>query len=625
MITNNHLLKDMVDAKTLEQLISPFASEIGIGTGIYLPNGERVGDSKEHQPFCSYLRSFPKGNALCLACDRKKIEAMANTKTPAVQEYTCHAGLTDICAPIMVNTGKRRELVGIFFTGQIVPANKKTISTSNDKKINKIAEACGIPKAGLLNAYVTTKRKPTRFIKHVRNWTKTSAAVIAKLVTRRLHIHRLWLDIINQGDNESGILRAVKEHITHGEISVFLLPKKGSGKDSNRIYLKMTSHKDLDKVIRKTCPDNYSYQSGEGFTGWVFGKGEVLHVANVHSRTEPVFDRFDAPNWSHKVLDVSSWKKTKSYLGVPIKRAGSNKILGVIRAIRLKGQPAFNTFEIESLTGIGVLLADLIEKAELSRINAERSAKIISHNVEAHQLAKTLFNLKDILRTNAHTLQSEAASSNSWMLATADIIERAESWARTCTILGKFLALSSENTQETITALQAGRMNYSAISLNQLVNSIADYLKPQALGLGVNYDFTLSENVIIYGDRHLLWSAIENIFENAMVHGSGKFLPILPNPLPNVRIKASLTQIPAGIVRLEVSDDGIGLTTEQLNRMRRIFGDVREIGYGASFGVTVIAFVALMHNGSVRIEPNKPQGVKLTMTLPCNLKHNTNY
>jgi len=51
--------------------------------------------------FCGYIREFKEIDAKCRLCDKEAVDYCKKTKKPHI--YTCHGGLTECIAPILVN------------------------------------------------------------------------------------------------------------------------------------------------------------------------------------------------------------------------------------------------------------------------------------------------------------------------------------------------------------------------------------------------------------------------------------------------------------------------------------------------------------------------------------------
>jgi two-component system nitrogen regulation sensor histidine kinase NtrY len=99
------------------------------------------------------------------------------------------------------------------------------------------------------------------------------------------------------------------------------------------------------------------------------------------------------------------------------------------------------------------------------------------------------------------------------------------------------------------------------------------------------------------------------------------FLNILTNavealeglPGPAVRIAAALDP-KAGAVRVEVRDNGPGLTPEERSRMFEPYFSSKKGGTG--LGLTIVKSIVNDHQGFIRVLPNQPTGTVLVVELP---------
>jgi ligand-binding sensor protein len=70
--------------------------------------------------YCTLLRSDKKGDAACRKCDQNAFRQAAKYQTPYI--YRCHAGLTEIIAPIQTSAD---EWVGYLMIGQAKPPENR--------------------------------------------------------------------------------------------------------------------------------------------------------------------------------------------------------------------------------------------------------------------------------------------------------------------------------------------------------------------------------------------------------------------------------------------------------------------------------------------------------------------
>lgn len=107
-------MKNFYEYTQIEQLLKDFYAVTGQRVGIFDRDANII--LEYPQPccdFCSHIRRSPKGYKACMNCDRTWIEEASSGKTV---KYRCHAGLIEICAPIMDEIG----IIGYFMFGQVL-------------------------------------------------------------------------------------------------------------------------------------------------------------------------------------------------------------------------------------------------------------------------------------------------------------------------------------------------------------------------------------------------------------------------------------------------------------------------------------------------------------------------
>ncbi len=85
-----------------------------------VPGGEA--QRRTYAPFCHYVRSVMNRSDLCMACDRRAANRVANSEEPT--HYWCDWGMVDMAIPIMLHG----FCLGVIFCGQ------KTLKDSSDSE-----------------------------------------------------------------------------------------------------------------------------------------------------------------------------------------------------------------------------------------------------------------------------------------------------------------------------------------------------------------------------------------------------------------------------------------------------------------------------------------------------------
>ena len=159
--------------------------------------------------------------------------------------------------------------------------------------------------------------------------------------------------------------------------------------------------------------------------------------------------------------------------------------------------------------------------------------------------------------------------------------------------------LERDNALETI--------NRAPVDLPELLRECAERLRPQAEAKGIALTVNAPESYVIDGDAQLLSSAISNLVTNAIRHSGSK------------TVLLSLSIVPEG-VRIEVEDRGIGIPSEQRDRVFERFHRVdaarnAQTG-GAGLGLAIVRRIARLHGGDVMLEPVEPSGCRFVLSLP---------
>ncbi len=118
----------------------------GLNVAIYPPNSlaEVKLTSTKVNPCCEWLRQRQTGLARCNECERKRFQAVLESKQHVVE--VCHAGFLDIALPII----EQDKVVGIISTGQILA------EPQSQEAFNRLRErlaALGIPGSLIRKTY----------------------------------------------------------------------------------------------------------------------------------------------------------------------------------------------------------------------------------------------------------------------------------------------------------------------------------------------------------------------------------------------------------------------------------------------------------------------------------------
>jgi signal transduction histidine kinase len=169
----------------------------------------------------------------------------------------------------------------------------------------------------------------------------------------------------------------------------------------------------------------------------------------------------------------------------------------------------------------------------------------------------------------------------------------------------------SKLVDDIISMQQAGRerLQIESISLVEVAHSAIQAARPSAMEAGITLmeDFPTRISPIL-GDRRRLGQVFDNLLQNAIKFSKA-------GGTVTVHIKVEKTDI-----RAEVRDTGIGIPTDQLNRIFDRFYQVdgtttRRFG-GTGLGLAIVKQIVEAHGGQVGVESALGKGSLFYFSIP---------
>jgi len=128
---------------------------------------------------------------------------------------------------------------------------------------------------------------------------------------------------------------------------------------------------------------------------------------------------------------------------------------------------------------------------------------------------------------------------------------------------------------------------------------------PQQIRQNVYFDFNIIDEIPRLNlDRQQIKRAMINLIENAIgsIKSEGHVLITLSHD-PILKI-----------VRLEIADNGVGISDEDKTRLFEPYFSTKKAGMG--LGLTIVNTIVADHNGMIRVQDNQPRGAKFVIELP---------
>ena len=372
LTTNETILEDMLEPRTIQDVLEALGKVTGAAAGVFTPGCKRIGKPANHSDFCKLLYKSATGKAACGECDKAWIDALIAGRK--LEPYPCHADLIDFCDPIVCTVNGETQLVGAIFAGQVLYEGDE-MTKERVGQVRELARLHGVDEDSLLAAYAELPRLSVNRVRHIRSLTRQFAWLIGGLVKRKAATQLQLLKVMQSADDHSALVETVKTALDAAAVSIFLRMPNAPEEFSDSIFLVASTNSELAETS-KTIQDaiafgttgqkmriylrHFSYAPREGLTGWVYATGRTLHIPDVRSKGSFPNDPFSA-NWIHKVKEVPA-AEAHAFLGAPIRSADGN-VIGVIRAVRKHTKHGFSDEEVQTLSAVASLVGAAVFRA----------------------------------------------------------------------------------------------------------------------------------------------------------------------------------------------------------------------------------------------------------------------
>lgn len=159
-----------------------------------------------------------------------------------------------------------------------------------------------------------------------------------------------------------------------------------------------------------------------------------------------------------------------------------------------------------------------------------------------------------------------------------------------------------------IAEIEAGarRSAFASIDLAPLLNDIDELYTAVAEERGIELKTAINFPLPLFGDRELIQQAVTNLLDNAL-----KFSPV-GSYIAFIAIRTEQ------MIEIVIADHGPGISeTDRARATDRFFrAESARSTQGSGLGLALVAAVAQLHNGSLRLVDNNP-GLRAIITLPA--------
>ncbi|MBN8505236.1 MAG: hypothetical protein J0L58_12250 [Burkholderiales bacterium] len=259
----------------------------------------------------------------------------------------------------------------------------------------------------------------------------------------------------------------------------------------------------------------------------------------------------------------------------------------------------------QALATLSQAQAELVHKEKLAALGALVASVAHEMNTPIGNALMASTSLLDRARELVAMVQGGKISRshfNDSLLAITDAAELAErSLNRAAQLVSSFKQVAADQTSEV----------HRSFELATLCREIVTVLTPSLRRSGASVVLNIEEGLMLSSYPGPLGQVLSNLIENAVVHGLG-------NQAGEVRVQAHREGL--GQVRIEVQDDGEGMSPEVIQRIYEPFFTTRRGRGGTGLGLTITHnLVTGLLQGQLDVTSHPGGGTVFGVVLPTDL------
>jgi two-component system sporulation sensor kinase B len=263
----------------------------------------------------------------------------------------------------------------------------------------------------------------------------------------------------------------------------------------------------------------------------------------------------------------------------PMIFSGNNTITLVLDWLFLLSAFFLSQYAIEYIRENAMMRYQIIKNEKLSIIS-ELAASV------AHEVRNPLTVVRGFIQLMGQELQENEHKNKDYFELVLSELDRAQD------IITDYLNLAKQQYFEK----EKVSLSSLLIEVDQLMRSYANYKT-------VTIETKINSDLVVYGDNPRLKQVFINLLKNA--------IEAVPDLEGQVFIRAYSSH---EYIRIKITDNGNGMTADQLERLGEPYFTLKEKGTG--LGLTVTFSIIHHHSGTIRYQSAVGEGTTVTVSLP---------
>ena len=338
---------------------------------------------------------------------------------------------------------------------------------------------------------------------------------------------------------------------------------------------------------------------GQGIAGWVYQQGQPVLVPDTSQDTR----------W-FSGFDLSSGFTTRSILCVPLQTKGQT--IGAIEAINKEGG-LFDEEDLRLLTSMAAPAAAAIENAKLYEALRQGMRKLEETQAQLVQSAK-LAAVGELAAGVAHEINNPLTSIIGFTRLLLDDLPAQHSMRGDLETIDREAARTRQIVRALLDFARTSDPVLAPADLNSLVEETVMLVCTRSVLAKISLEKDLAPLPPVLLDENQIKQVLVNLLNNAVqaMPGGG-----------HLRVATRLTEREKSGARrpmaaVYLSDSGIGILPENLDRIFDPFFTTKEVGQGTGLGLSVSYSIVEKHNGRIEVESAAGAGSTFVVLLPVN-------